>query len=280
MLHGQTLSHEFLKNRIVFEIDYGSIRHAEDAGSALAGLNSPVDAQPASAPTRLNLTIAGYPSKQPMNSRARRDLGIGSFWDNWGQIRPRTPWDGTIRISFLLGIPVFSIFSRHHFFDFELVDPGWIPGRDTLRNSGHPTRPRAHVPVHLARPRHCRTPLPAHRGHVPGPRGGIRSGPLDWPQPATSLHPGPAIRRTHGEPFRQTRSHPPLRGCPLAHPSPERLPLPSAMSRRRIALPHRTPRIPNGGKRSRGRVPAGASGEPVQQIESAGGMNLFRPTGS
>ena len=47
MLHGQTLSLEFLKNRIVFKIDCGSIRHVEDASSWLAGLNSLVDTQPA-----------------------------------------------------------------------------------------------------------------------------------------------------------------------------------------------------------------------------------------
>lgn len=212
----------------------------------------------------------GIACRPPIEPRAKRDIGIGIFWDNWGEIRPWTPWDGTIRISFLLGIPVFSIFSRHHFFDFELVDPGWIPGRDTLRNSGHPTRPWARVPVHLTRPRRRRTPLPAHRRQVPGARGGIRSGPLHWPQPAASRHPGPAIRRPHGEPFRQTRSHPPLRGCPLAQPSPERLPLPSAMSHRRIALPHRTPRIPNGDPRARGRVPAGASlSVPVRRTGAA-----------
>ena len=60
MLHGQTFSHEFLKNRIVFEIDYGSIRHAEDASSALAGLNSPVDAQPAPSPTHPNAANVGH----------------------------------------------------------------------------------------------------------------------------------------------------------------------------------------------------------------------------
>ena len=31
MLHGQTLSHEFLKNRTVLQVDYGFIRHAGDA---------------------------------------------------------------------------------------------------------------------------------------------------------------------------------------------------------------------------------------------------------
>ena len=31
MLHGQTLSHEFLKNRTVLQVDYGAIRRAGDA---------------------------------------------------------------------------------------------------------------------------------------------------------------------------------------------------------------------------------------------------------
>ena len=61
MLHGQTLSLEFLKNRIVFKIDCGSIRHVEDASSWLAGLNSLVDTQPATPLPRLNASNPGHP---------------------------------------------------------------------------------------------------------------------------------------------------------------------------------------------------------------------------
>ena len=60
MLHGQTLSHEFLKNRIVLQVDYGSIRHAEDASGSLAERNSPVDAQPAPPMRHLHASNPGH----------------------------------------------------------------------------------------------------------------------------------------------------------------------------------------------------------------------------
>ena len=61
MLHGQTLSLEFLKNRIVFEIDCGSIRHVEDASSWLAERNSPVNTQPAPPLRYRNASNPGHP---------------------------------------------------------------------------------------------------------------------------------------------------------------------------------------------------------------------------